>query len=112
MLPTTEVNINGVSIQQWSKRLSPWQNQCVDPRPLLLQSILSHGSMFLRTAVRPLLVADEPTTPCTYSGIKKIPPNRAIPKIVVISVETLKMLFLNRLGSIIGCPPRLSSQAS
>src|SRR6266567_4215347 len=48
---------------------------------------------------RPLLVADEPTTPCTYKGMKKMAPNNPMPKMKVTSVETAKMLFLNRLGT-------------
>ncbi len=52
---------------------------------------------------RPLFVAEMPRTPCAYSGMNRIEPNIPILVIIVIKTETLKMRFLNRLGSIIGC---------
>ena len=62
--------------------------------------------------MRPLLEMEVPITPWINSGMKKMLPKRPMLKTTVTMVETVKMLFLNRLGSIIGCPFRRSSHAS
>ena len=72
--------------------------------------LLNMKPIIIGVSTTPEPVALSPRTACTKSGRNSVAPNMPTLSRKVAMTETLKMLFLNRAGSMIGSAARFSIQ--